>query len=140
MPKLVAQILTYPLEREFDARAGILLLLVRSSGSFGARAGLSPIQYFLCSVGHSSVGLDARAEMCECCSSVELDARAGTWFCKSTGSAYSMLEREFGRSNGESTTSVRDFTFWITFLTYFSFLTFKNRPLRVSLSLNLPSL
>ena len=115
MPKLVAQILPCPLEREFDARAGILLSLVRSSGGFGARAGLSPIQYFLCSVRRSSVGLDARAKMCECRSRVELDARAGTWFCKSTGSAYSTLEQEFGRSSGESTTSVRDFTFWITF-------------------------
>ncbi|CAL5429090.1 unnamed protein product [Camellia sinensis] len=69
----------------------------------------------MCSVGRSSVGLDARAEVCECRSSGELDARAGTWFCKSTGSAYWTLEREFGRSSGESTTSVRDFTFWITF-------------------------
>ncbi|KAF5943724.1 hypothetical protein HYC85_017801 [Camellia sinensis] len=40
---------------------GPLLLLVRSSGGFGARAGISPIQFFLCSVGRSSMGLAARA-------------------------------------------------------------------------------
>ena len=34
-----------------------------------ARAGIAPIQYFLCSVGRSSVVLAARAGLCECRSS-----------------------------------------------------------------------
>ena len=50
---------------------------VRSSGGVGARAGNTPIQYFLCSVVRSSVELAARAGLCECRSSGELEARAG---------------------------------------------------------------
>ncbi|KAF5942947.1 hypothetical protein HYC85_020589 [Camellia sinensis] len=38
---------------------------VRSSGGVGARAGITPIQYLLCSVVRSSVELAARAELCE---------------------------------------------------------------------------
>ena len=58
---------------------------VRSSGGVGARAGNTPIQYLLCSVVRSSVGLGARAE---------------AWFCKSAGRVHSALEREVGRSSG----------------------------------------
>ena len=58
---------------------------VRSSGEFDARAGISPIQYFLCSVGRSSMGLAARAGLCECRSSGELDAQAGDLAAKVLG-------------------------------------------------------
>ena len=57
---------------------------VRSSGGVGARAGNTPIQYLLCSVVRSSVGLGARAEV---------------WFCKSAERVHSALEREVGRSS-----------------------------------------
>ena len=85
-------------------------------------------------------------------SSGEFYARADTFACKTSGSVQSalerlfsrssvslclMLEQGFPRSSGESTTSVRDFTFWITFWPTFPFLTFKNRPLRVSFSISL---
>ena len=36
----------------------------------------------------------ARAGLCECRSSGELEARAKTWFCKSSGSVYPPLERD----------------------------------------------
>ena len=82
-------------------------------------------------------------------SSGEFDAQAGTSACKTSGRVQSTLEllssrssmilcltleRGFLRSSVESIISVRDFTFWITFWPTFSFLTFKNRHLRVSLS------
>ena len=59
---------------------------VRSSGGFSARAEITPIQYLLCSVVRSSVGVGARAE---------------GWFCKSAERVHSALEREDSRSRGD---------------------------------------
>ena len=118
----------------FNARAGSSLLLLRSSGSFDAQAWFSISQYFtLQSVCSSDIFFYARA--CDLLilsirSSGEFYARADTIACKTSGSVQSTLERLFSRSSvslcltlergflrssGESTTSVRDFTFWITF-------------------------
>ena len=72
---------------------------VRSSGDVGARAGNTPIQFFLCRVVRSSGDLAARAGLCEFRSSVEFGARAEAWFCKSSGSVYPPLERDCWRSS-----------------------------------------